>query len=196
MALKKSNRKKSKHRILHPRNSMTKEEEEKGIIEMFKAGYTFPEIATQKHKSVTTIKEITDRYESSMLPKEKTRASEAYRLFKERKNCLEVAIELGLTASETKKYFEEFIELSQIDEFNKVYSEVGSDLQLVVSFYKDLKGRGIKIEQIPAIQELASEVTSLTRERGHLSIERDKISQVVVDLSSQSTQCQNAINGL
>lgn len=83
---------------------MTKEEEEAGIMEMYHAGHTYPEIAKEYHKSITTLKEIIDRHESSLLPKEKTKASEAYRLFKEGKDCLEVAIELGLGASETKKY--------------------------------------------------------------------------------------------
>lgn len=189
-------RKKSRLRKLYPRRSLTKDQEEKEINEMYDEGYSFPEIAEVKHKSITTIKEITDRYQSSKLPKEKTRASEAYKLFGDGKGRLEVAIELGLDSRETIKHFEGFIELTEMDEFNKIYNEAGSDLLAVVSLYKNLKAPGITIDQIPSIQDLASQVGSLVQQRSILGIERDKTYQAIVGLSTRLTQCQKAVDSL
>ena len=68
-------------------------------------------MAEELHKSITTIKEITDKIDASRKPKQKSKASEAYRLYKEDKGSLDVAIEVDIDAKEAEAYWEDFLRL-------------------------------------------------------------------------------------
>jgi DNA-binding NarL/FixJ family response regulator len=94
---------KSLRRLPHTPKHTTKEEEEKRIIEMFQEGYTYPQIAKELHKSITTIKDVKDRYDNSLLLKDKPRASEVYSLFRQGKGCFEISQKFNLDANEIKK---------------------------------------------------------------------------------------------
>lgn len=186
-------RRKSRHRKLHPRVPMSKEEEEKKIAEMLKAGHTFPEIAEVLHKSITTISEVKDRLDAVRLPKEKNRASEAYRLYKEGMNSLDVAIELGIDANESKKYFEEFLDLINADELKNIYLDIGQDIRAVLDLYTNLKDRGMTIDQILPLRQLPAQINQLINQLTSVKLEHDQLNKSVDDLSIRKDQLQNEV---
>jgi hypothetical protein len=172
---------------------MSKVEEEKKIAGMLEAGHTFPEIAEVLHKSITTISEVKDRLDAVRLPKEKDRASEAYRLYKEGMNSLDVAIELGIDANESKKYFVEFLDLINADELENIYLDIGQDIRAVLDLYKTLKDQGLTIDQILSLRQLPAQINQLINQRTSVNLELYQLNKSVDDLSIRKDQLQNKV---
>jgi hypothetical protein len=157
-------RKKTRHRKLHPRVELPAEEEEKIICKMLDDGYTFPEIAEVKHKSISTIQEINDRRKASRAPKQKTKRTQAISLFKQGKSILDVVTEVDMDPEEAETSLVYFWRLSHIDILIRIYMEQGPSLPFFYQFYKDLQARGLTMDQVLALRPLASHYSQLEQD--------------------------------
>lgn len=175
-------------RKLHPRESLTEEELEEKVKKLYDVGYTFPEMAEELHKSITTIKEITDKIDASRKPKQKSKASEAYRLYKEDKGSLDVAIEVDIDAKEAEAYWEDFLRLKNLDELMRIYHEVGKELSIFLTFYSDFQAQGLTIDQIPILRKLDWQADQLSKQIIFRTGEAKRLDDLMASLSSQIPQ--------
>src|SRR5215208_6113572 len=63
-------------------------------------------------------------------------SAQAYRLFSKGKSPLDVAVALNLSEEETLKYYEEYLNLKQMDELKTVYDEIGGDTVHFLKLYR------------------------------------------------------------
>ena len=175
-------RKKTRRRKLHPRVDLSEEEEEKIICKMLDDGYTFPEIAEKMHKSISTIKEMSDRRKASRAPKQKTKRTQAISLFKQGKSILDVVTEVDMEPEEAETSLVYFWRLSNINILIRIYMEQGSSLPFFYQFYKDLQARGLTIDWVLALRPLASH--------------NSQLEQQYISLNSQVAILRNTANNL
>src|SRR5215203_5922714 len=114
---------------------LTRQEKERLVIDLYNQNKTYREIAKEVRicpRDIGTIlkkasgerEENQDKEQSSSL----SPSTKAYQLFSEGKSLIEVAIGLDLSESETTKYYEEYLNLSQMHELGMVYKEIGGDI--------------------------------------------------------------------
>ena len=70
----------------------------------------------------------------------------ALKLFKEGKNLLDVTIELGLFAEETKRAFYDFQEISCMDDFKAVYEDIKPFISALLTLWGMMRERGLGIK--------------------------------------------------
>ena len=183
-------------RKLHPRESLTEEELEEKVKKLYDAGHTFPEMTEELHKSITTIKKITDKIDASRKPKQKSKASEAYRLYKEGKGSLDVAIEVDIDAKEAEAYWEDFLRLKNLNELMRIFHEVGKELSIFLTFYSDFQAQGLTIDQIPILRKLDWQSNQLSKEIVLQTGEAKRLNDLMASLSSQISQLSSKRDNL
>lgn len=98
-----------------------------------------------------------------------TNYTRALRLFKERKNLLDVTIELGLFAEETKRAFYDFQEISGVDDFRAVYEDIKPFISALLTLWKMMRERGLGIKEALVAIEYASNRAKAEKELQVLS---------------------------
>ena len=102
---------------------LTRQEKERKVLDLYNQNKTYREIAKEVRicprdigiilkKASGEKEENQDKEQSSLSP-----STQAYSLFSEGKTPLEVAIALDLTESETSKFYEEYLNLKQMDDY-------------------------------------------------------------------------------
>lgn len=199
---KKTRRRKSKISDTIDWTSLSPEEEEKKIIELLDAHVNQAEIASSAKRSVNFINEINKRRLASRKQRDKSVASQAFKLFKENKDALDVAIELGIDAPEAEAYLAQYWRLRSLDELLKYYTDLGTSLGDFIALYKDFKSRGITLDKgiemskiSSSAGELRSQFNFLTKQIGDLStninqiqLQRDQLNGQVDNLESEVTR--------
>jgi hypothetical protein len=199
---KKTQRRKSKIADTIDWTSLSPEEEEKKIIELLDAHVNQAEIASAAKRSVNHINEINQRRLASRKPRDKSMASQAYKLFKENKDVLDVAIELGIEAPEAEEYLAQYWRLRYLNELLKFYADLGTSLGDFVAVYKEFKAKGISLDKAiemskisSSMRELRAQFNFLTKQKGDLSInvnqiqlQREQLTDQVYNLKSEITQ--------
>ena len=177
-------KKKTGRRKLHPRVEIPAEEEEKIIFKMLEDGHTFPEIAEERHKSISTIQEINQKRIASRTPKQKTKRTQAIGLFKQNKSILDVVTEVDMEPEEAETSLVYFWRLCNIDILIRIYVEQGPWLPFFYQFYKDLQSRGLTIDQVRGLRTLASHKSQLEQEYKFLNSQVAILRNSVDNLSS------------
>jgi AraC-like DNA-binding protein len=128
------------------------------IIELRKEGKTIREICTEMHMTSRTVIRILKEDSSIEAQEEELRKAQeqqnalqtnytrALKLFKEGKNLLDVTIELGLFAEETKRAFEDFQEIRAVDDFRAVYEDIKPFISALLTLWKMMRERGLGIK--------------------------------------------------
>ena len=139
---------------------MRNSEKRRRIIELRKEGCTIREIAKQTHSSSRTVIDVLKderlkeaREESRRIEQEQrnvvqTNYTKALRLFKDKKSLLDVTIELGVSAEETKKAFLDFWDMSGVDDFRGVYEDIKPYLPAIVRLWKTIKEKGLGVKDV------------------------------------------------
>lgn len=101
---------------------LTRQDKEKLVIDLYNQGMTIREISKEvriSFRDIGAILKKASREIDEKQEKEKqslSQSAQAYRLYSEGKTPLEVAIELDLSESETTKFYEEYLNLKQMDD--------------------------------------------------------------------------------
>ena len=170
--------------------SLDNAEKRRKVIELRKEGKTIREIAKEMHMSSRTVIVIL-KDNNSKEALEETRRKEqeqqnvgqinytrALRLFKEGKSLLDVTIELGVSAEETKKACFDFWDISNVDDFRRVYEEIKPYLQDLLTVWKIVREKGLDVKDALVAIEHASE-------RAKAEEELRAITDKVTDLQTQ-----------
>jgi hypothetical protein len=181
--------------------SLSPEEEEKKIIEMLDAHVPQAEIARIFKRNINFITEKNKKRQQSLKLRVKSSASQAFKLFKEDKNVLDVAIELGIDAPEEEDYLAQYWRLRALDDFYAVYKDLGPRLGEFIAAFKEMSSKGITVDQAIEIRNLSSKVhelrshySSLTNENARLSTEIPQMREQRVDLTNQLANLNSELN--
>jgi transposase len=92
-------------------------------------------------------------------------STQAYKLFSERKTPLEVSIALNLRESEATKFCREYWKLKQLHNLNMIYEEIEDDIGYFVKLYKLSKAKGMSIQHVIDVLEIANNDLPAIEER-------------------------------
>ncbi|MGD9532454.1 MAG: helix-turn-helix domain-containing protein [Candidatus Nitrosocosmicus sp.] len=102
---------------------LSKNEKKSLVIERYKEGKTYKEIAAIVRISPRDIGRIINEYSGEKTTiYSKSESSKAYALFLKGKTPVQVAIKLDLTYEEVKKYYIEYMDLQGMKSFGSVYN--------------------------------------------------------------------------
>jgi transposase len=183
-------------------NTSENAEKRRNVIELRKEGKTIREIAKQMHKSSRTVMDILkdnnskeEREESRKKEQEQQNAvqsnyTKALRLFKEGKSLLDVTIELGVFAEETKKAFFDFWEMSSVDDFRGVYEDIKPYLPDLMSLWKTIIEKGLGVKSVLFAIQHASDPDMLGPQ---IIASKIQLYQSLVNKSPPPEAAENAI---
>jgi hypothetical protein len=141
---------------------LTRQEKERKVIDLYSnQNKTYREIAKEVRicprdigiilKKASAEEQNHDKEQSSLSP-----SSQAYRLFSEGKSLIEVAIALDLTESETTRFYDEYLNLKQMDDLKMTYEEIGSDIMHFLELYKLSKVAHMKPEHVINLLQMSN----------------------------------------
>src|SRR5918994_159310 len=138
---------------------LSREEREKVVLELYyNKSYTYKQLTRELRMSPNQIREIVKRHEEkndAIANKKKmlSLSSQAYKLFYEGKNNVEVAIMLDLPQEQVTKFRLEYWRLQNQDEFESLYMLTKGKVSVLWKIYKELV-----IKRRMSIEEAASAV--------------------------------------
>jgi hypothetical protein len=171
---------------------LTRQDKEKLVIELYNQGKTIRDIAKESRMSFRDIGAIRKKASGELEQKqEKEKSSlspsaQAYRLYSEHKPPLEVAIAPDLSESETTKFYEEYLDLKQMQELRVVYEEIGPDIVHFLELYRLSKKERINPQHIVSLLRIANNDLPELERRYHrlkrdivlLEFEKQKLEQM------------------
>jgi len=159
------------------------------VIELYEQGKTRRQIAETAHMSFKDIANIINEYtgEDKQTKLEKSKDAQAFELFLQGKQSVEVAIELDMPADKVEELRVQYWGLSNLDNLEILYHEAEYSLSLLLRLHNILKDKRItKDKDISDLIELANDglpnlrarfemllnqVTALENEKNSLSSE-------------------------
>jgi predicted DNA-binding protein YlxM (UPF0122 family) len=163
--------------------ALSREEKEKMVLDLYyNKGYTYRQITTELRLSPNQIREVIKRHEAkndAIVNKKKmlSLSSQAYKLFDEGKNSVQVAIKLDLPEDQVTQFRLEYWRLRNQYELEKLYMLTKDKVSVLWKIYKELMIMGgMSIEEVASVMnsgltfQLARLYKELVRKRG-MSIE-------------------------
>ena len=128
---------------------LTRKEKENLVIKLAEAGKTTRDIAQVAHVSLKDIGTILRRYtgeeeESPYREKGLSTCSRAFKLFKEGKSLVDIAIALDMETDEVLGMYSDYLRLLNLQKLMTLYREMGDeDFSLLEYLYNQLKWEGL-----------------------------------------------------
>ncbi len=129
--------------------TVTKEEKEKHVIDLYEQGKNYRYIAKQVHMSLGDISRAIKRHNGKNDKKENptspSKDTKALILFTQNKTPLVVVTELGLSEAKVDRIYPYFLKLIGYEKRYNVYDEVMKDnntTSSLLEFYKIIKEKG------------------------------------------------------
>jgi hypothetical protein len=160
------------------------------VIELYSQGKTRRQIAENVHMSFKDIADVINEYTGEDIrvnKPEKSKDAQAFELFLQGKQSVEVAIELDMPADKVEELHIQYWRLSKLDNLEILYHEAEYSLSLLLRLHSILKGKRItKDKDISDLIELANDglpnlrtrfevllnqITALENEKNSLSAE-------------------------
>src|SRR5919106_437843 len=142
---------------------LSREEKEKMVLDLYNnKSYTYKQLTRELRMSPNQIREIIKRHEEknnddaiANKKKELSLSSQAYKLFYEGKNNVEVAIMLDLPQEQVTKFRLEYWRLQNQDEFESLYMLTKGKLSDLRKIYNELViKRGMSIEEVASALDI------------------------------------------
>src|SRR5215217_1555673 len=137
---------------------LSREEKEKMVLDLYyNKGYTYKQLTRELRMSPNQLREIIKRHEDkndAIANKKKmlSLSSQAYKLFYEGKNNVEVAIMLDLPQEQITKFRLEYWRLQNQDEFESLYMLTKNKVSVLWKIYKELVIiGGMSIEEVASV---------------------------------------------
>jgi hypothetical protein len=173
---------------------LTRQEKAKLVIDLYNQGKTIREISKEVRMSFRDIgsilkkasgekEEKQDKEQSLLSP-----SAQAYRLFSKGKTMIDVAITLNLSQVETTKYYEEYLNLTQIHELKMVYEEIGGDIVHFLKLYKLSKDAHMNPEQVVNLLQISNEYLPLVEQK------YERLTEEIDSLESEKQKLKNLGN--
>jgi len=178
---------------------LTREEKERKVIELFQKGTNIRDISKRAHMSFGDIGLITRKFsgdDNLERSKKYSIHSQALDLFRSGNTTLDVAIKLGLTASEAKEEYNQYMVLKGFDNFIQLYDKMKGNLEYYLSLHQQLGMAGIDVGDAIEGVKFARQLNLMKHEYNGVWIERKKIETEIYDMSNQLAACRQEKNTL
>jgi hypothetical protein len=145
---------------------LTRKEKEKLVVDLYKQGLTYAQIAKEAHVSLRDIAPIlnkTGEYQSL------SDSSQAYKMFEAGSSPIQVAIALNLRANQVSEYYREYWDLNGLYQLNQMYEELGNDIWSISELNRRAKAEGLTPQQVSRILN-----KNITLERQNLDLEGEQ----------------------
>jgi predicted DNA-binding protein YlxM (UPF0122 family) len=137
---------------------LSREEKEKIVLDLYyNKSYTYRQITTELRISPNQIREVIKRHEEkndAIVNKKKmlSLSSQAYKLFDEGKNSVQVAIKLDLPENQVTQFRLEYWRLRNQDKLEKLYMLTKDKVSVLWKIYKELMIMGgMSIEEVASV---------------------------------------------
>src|SRR5215207_7278186 len=149
---------------------LTRQEKERLVIDLYNQNRTYREIAKEVRMCPRDIGTILKKASGEMEEKQNISESlspstHAYRLFSKGKTPIEVAISLNLSEAETSEYYEEYLNLKQMDELKTVYDEIGGNIVHFLKLYRLSRSAHMNPEHVVNLLQISNEYLPLLEHR-------------------------------
>ena len=180
---------------------MSREEKKEYVIRLYKENRSIREIAKLMHMSFRDIGKIinklkkeaerergrTDEEEIDNI-RQKSKESQAFKMFSEGKNLVDVAIALDLPSDQVQAICREFWELNNMHELVEVYEQIRPYLSSVLRLHKILNDLGMGEQEIINVLNLAN-----NHQLEHLQWKVEYLRNDIEMLEDQKTKASNHI---
>jgi transposase len=190
-------------------------EREKSVLDLYAQGKNTREIAKELRISFRDIARILKKganiergsqgqIPASLPPQHSSdKATQAYKLFSEGKDTIEVAITLGLGEKQTSRFFKEFWTLKHQHGLYSLYEEIKNDVPIFLKLHRLLKQHGIKISNLEwfvnmvligayKIPSLDDEYKSLKNDIGKLEYKKQLLSRDIGNMKNKIATLREA----
>ena len=173
---------------------LTRQQKELLVIKLAHEGKSTRQIAEAVHISPKDIGTILRRYNGEgerAAEKSMSTNSKAFKLLKENKSLVDVAITLNIDAWEVLDRFNEYLQLTSKDKLMTIYREMDdNDLQLLECLYKELKMHGLNnkndisniIQQGEKLKNLDNDINEIANIIGRLNFTKVQLERDVDDI--------------
>ncbi len=144
---------------------LTRQEKEKLVIDLYNQGKTIRDIAKELRISFRDIGAILKQEEKHDIKESLSPSTQAYRLFSEGKAPVDVAIALDLSESDTARFYEEYLNLEQMNELRLVYDQIGPDIIHFLKLYKLSKDAHMSPEHVVNLLQISNEYLPLLEQK-------------------------------
>jgi predicted transcriptional regulator len=155
--------------------SMTRQDRQKLVLELYKQGKNIREIAKEARMSFRDIRPILNKADEAQERKELQQviddnvsdknhhqqeqqqlflATRAYKLFTEGKTPIEVAVALNAKESEITRFYKEYWKLNQIHDLNMAYEELKGDIIPFLKLYRSARAAGMSEEHVYCLADV------------------------------------------
>ena len=175
---------------------LTRQQKEDLVIKLAEEGKNTRDIAKLAHVSPKDIGTIIRNYLGEDNPEYSGKGlstnSRAFKLFKEGKNKVDVAIALDIDADQVLYIYEDYLRLLSLDHLTTMYKELGSDgLYFLNYLYSQLKWEGLVtkgdihriIEQSGELRNLDQTLIETSADIGRLNSIKFQLERDVNDLT-------------
>jgi hypothetical protein len=190
---------------------MTRQEKEKLVVDLYNQGKTVRDIAKDLRMSFRDIGSILKKASGEKEEKQDERSlfpsTQAYFLFSKSKTPLQVAVALNLNESETVKFYQEYLNLKQMDELKMVYDEIGDNIVHFLKLYRLSKDAHMDPEHVVNLLQISNEYLPLlehrhkrlTKEMDSMELEKQRLRDLgnqVRTLTKVSEKCKGEVKNL
>lgn len=179
---------------------LNKKEKETLVLELANEGKTSREIAKAVHISPQDIGNIIRRYtgdvnEEDNEIKKLTVESQAFKMYKEGRNNVDIAISLNLPAANVISLYQDFQEMSNLNKLNQLYYYLGQNLRIFIELYDRMKEEGLlTTKDILNVVTTQARIRDLDRTISDLYDEIARLNILRMDLRDKIHKLQNALN--
>jgi hypothetical protein len=152
---------------------LSRREKERMVVKLAEESRTTREIAKDVHMSLKTIGEILNKVtgddvaneeiEKQAKMKKLSPYAQAFRMFRDKKDLADVAIELDLDAPTVLCYYGDYLRLRGMGALFRTYDEIGDDLTLFLHLFRRIKKEGLSKQDIAELVETQSLLSDLRK---------------------------------
>jgi hypothetical protein len=185
---------------------LSRQQKELLVIKLAEEGKSTRYIAQVVHISLKDIGTIIRRYAGeeeaeAEVDKHLSINSRAFKLFKENKNLVDVAISLNLDAHDVLDLHTDYLRLSNNDILMSIYWELGDGIQLLEWLYNKLKWYGLAnkkdiyniLNQEDKLKNLDKELYETAGEIGRLNSLKMQLKNEVSELMEMLGHCKSVM---
>jgi hypothetical protein len=179
---------------------LTRQEKESLVIKLANEGKSSRYISQAVHISLKDIGTIIRRYtgEAAASPeteKSLSTNSRTFKLFKENKSLVDVAISLNMDADEVLELQSDYLRLSNMDKLMSIYREMGDEIHLLEWLYNKLKWHGLaNREDIFNILEHEEKLKNLDKVLYETATEIGRLNAIKIQVEKDIELKMNMIN--
>jgi hypothetical protein len=176
---------------------LNRRQKEELVIRLAKEGKNTRDIAKVAHVSLKDIGIIIRNYlgeeesETDHSVKALSTNSKAFKLFKENKNLVDVAIILNIDTDEVLSFYNDYLRLLNLQKLMTIYREMEDDIYLLEYLYHELKSEGLAtrkdihriIEQAGKLRSLDQTLMETAKDIGRLSSAKVHLEKDVDELT-------------